>query len=344
MASNELIENEYKIDIDKLKIGQVFKNKREMCELLGQKYISNKTASLPQLKEWKRYIDWEKDGQKIIVTEIYPTPLDKNDGRITNGTQVYQRFIEDILLAYIDSQITQFNNNNNIDNTDDGYFTFSLTLNQLALLCGMINENYVDKNITQLLLDAGYTKFNIKDFFSRTQSKFNLVINNALNNMQKRKIISYEKKYIVVENGVKRIANYDDESKILNIEKTALIDMGCGSVIEVFVHNKTKEYYNLTNKYVGEQFGWNYYYQSYVILANNYVLNLEKDYLRNTNQQNKLELNKKLTTFFNSQAKNKVIKSNKDELNGFRLPANYNSQQKSLTEYLLNIENNQSLM
>ena len=151
MADNKTIENEYEINIDKLTIGQVFKNKREMCEFLGQKYISNKTASIPQIKEWKRYIDWEKDGQKIIITDIYPTPLDKIDGRITNGTQRYQRFIEEIILAYIDSKMSQYEDDESVQ-----YYTFSFTLNQLALLCGMVNEKYVDKNITKSLIDIGY--------------------------------------------------------------------------------------------------------------------------------------------------------------------------------------------
>lgn len=333
MADNKTIENEYEINIDKLTIGQVFKNKREMCEFLGQKYISNKTASIPQIKEWKRYIDWEKDGQKIIITDIYPTPLDKIDGRITNGTQIYQRFIEEIILAYIDSKMSQYEDDESVQ-----YYTFSFTLNQLALLCGMVNEKYVDKNITKSLIDIGYSKFNIKDFFARTQSKFCLVINNALNNMQKRRLISYEKKYIVVENNIKRVANYEDESNILNIEKTALSDMGYDSIIEVYVNNKTKEFFDIVNKYVNEKLGWDYCYRSYVILSNKSVLNLEKKYLQSTNQNNRLELNKRLITFFNNQSENKIIRS-ENEPNGYKLPSDYNAQQSSLTDYLLNIEN-----
>lgn len=331
---NKMIENNYKIDTDKLYIGQVFKNKKILCEYLNQEYIPNKTASNAQLKEWHRYIDWEKDGQKIIITDIYPIPLDKDDGRVKNGTRIYQQFIEEILLAYMDSQISQ-----GLVYKDDNseFFTFTFTRNQLALLLGMINERYVDKNIEQYLLDEGYTKFNIKDFFARTEAKFSLVINNALNSMQKRKIIDYEKNYVIVENNKTRLATYEDRSKILDAEKDALISMGYQSIIEVFAHNNSKEYYRRVNKYVKEQFGWNYCYQAYIILTNNRVINLEKDYLRNTNQKNKLELNQRLTEFFNTQAKNKVIKSNNNELNGFKLPSNYKSQQKALTDYLLNI-------
>lgn len=333
--NNDTIEAKYKIDTSQLSVGQMFKNKRSLCEYLSQEYIPNKTASASQLKEWRRYIDWEKDGQKIIITEIYPTPLDKDDGRVTNGSRIYQQFIEEILMAYMDSQISQ----GLVDKNDNSeFFTFSFTRNQLALLLGMVNERYIDKNIEQYLLDEGYTKFNIKDFFARTESKFSITINNALDSMQKRKIIDYEKRYVIVENNESRFANYNDRSKILDAEKASLSSMGYQSIVEVFTHNSSKEYYHKVNEYIKEYFGWDYCYQSYVVLTNNRVIGLEKDYYKK-NQQNKLELNKRLTDFFNTQAKNKVIKSNKDELNGFRLPANYNTQQKSLTNYLLNIEN-----
>lgn len=335
MADNKIIEDKYKVDTTQLKIGQVFKNKRNLCEYLGQEYIPNKTASASQLKEWKRYIDWEKDGQKIIITDIYPTPLDKNDGRVTNGTRIYQNFIEEILLAYMDSQISQ-----GLVHMDErsSYFAFSFTRNQLALLLGMINEKYIDKNIEQYLLDEGYTKFNIKDFFARTEAKFSLVITNALNSMQKRKIIDYEKNYMIVENNQIRVATYDDRSKILDAEKATLVNMKYQSIIEVFAHNNSKEYYRKVNEYVKKHFGWDYCYQSYIILTNNRVIDLEKDFYKK-NQKNKLELNQKLTTFFNTQAKNKVIKSNNNDLNGFKLPANYKSQQNELADYLLNINN-----
>ena len=93
MSDNQSIEIKYKIDTSILTVGQTFQNKRVMSEYLGQPYIPNKTVSLSQTKEWKRYIDWETDGRKIIITKIHPTPLDKNDGRAINGTNKYQKLI-----------------------------------------------------------------------------------------------------------------------------------------------------------------------------------------------------------------------------------------------------------
>jgi hypothetical protein len=338
MATNELIEQKYKIDPFDLYIGQSFKSYKEMCKFFNQPYISKSPHSKEsQLKEWKRYIDWEKDGQQIVVTDIYPTPLDKNDGRVTNGTQKYQQYIEDILLAYMDSKISKGDASVSIEGCSDYQFLF--TLNGIALLCKMVNKKYLDKNIDKILMSAGYTKFNIKDFFSRTELKFSLIINNALRNMEKRKIINYNKILIIEENSQQRVATLADEDKFLNVEKIALNTMGFGSITEVFACNKAKEYYSLIDKNVKEKFGWDKCYKAYVLSLNNYSINLEKEYLEKTNQTNKLELNQRLVTFFNNQANNKFIKSCKNELNGFRLPPDYRKQQLGLSDYLLKIDN-----
>jgi len=336
MASNEIIEQKYKVDTSNLCIGQAFKNKKELCKYLNQEYISNKTASEPQLKEWRRYFEWVKDGQKIVVTDIYPTPLDRTDGRVTNGTQKYQQYIEDVLLAYMDSEINKNNSITNIEGCEDYQFIF--TLNGLALLCNMVNKRYVSKNIDSVLIEEGYTKFNIKDFFSRTELKFSLIINNALQNMEKRKIINYDKVLIVEENGKQRIATLHDKNEYLNIEKLALTSMNYGSITEVFLHNKIKEYYAIVDKGVKKHLNWDKCYKAYVISLNHNSIDLEKEYLAKTNQHSKLELNQRLISFFNTQASNRFIKSCKNELGGFRLPPDYKKQQAGLSDYLLKID------
>ena len=331
---NKSIEEKFLVDVNKVRIGQVFKSYRKMCEELNQEVLYGNSKEA-QLKEWRRYIEWVKDGQKIVVTDIYDTPLDRTDGRVTNGTQKYQQYIEDILLAYMDSEINKDNAKTNIEGCD---YQFAFTLNGLALLCNMVNKRYVAKNIDRVLIDAGYTKFNIKDFFSRTELKFSLIINNALQNMEKRKIINYNKVLIVEQNGEKRVATVHDENDYLNMEKLALTKMNYSSIVEVFIYNKAKEYYALVDENIKKHLGWDKCYKAYVINLNNRSIDLEKAYLEQTNQTNKLELNQKLIQFFNSQAKNKYIRSCKDELNGFRLPPNYNQQQKGLSDFLLKVD------
>lgn len=56
------------------------KNYKELCALLGEEVKTGKSKQL-QLDNLNRFFEWEKAGQKFIITDIYDTPLPKVDGR-----------------------------------------------------------------------------------------------------------------------------------------------------------------------------------------------------------------------------------------------------------------------
>lgn len=72
--------NESTIDTSNLKIGMTIKNYKQLCELLNQE-VEFGNSKKSQLLEFERYFDWEKIGQKFIITDVYDTPLDKEDKR-----------------------------------------------------------------------------------------------------------------------------------------------------------------------------------------------------------------------------------------------------------------------
>jgi len=86
----------YEVDTSMLVIGMVIKNYKELCNLFGEDTKTGKAKQL-QLKNWKRYFDWEKDGQKFIITDIYDTPLPKEDLRRKGNNSIYKNYIELIL-------------------------------------------------------------------------------------------------------------------------------------------------------------------------------------------------------------------------------------------------------
>lgn len=57
------------IDISKLEIGMTVKNYKMLCELLGQEVKSGKSKKY-QLEDFARYFEWEKSGQKFIISDI----------------------------------------------------------------------------------------------------------------------------------------------------------------------------------------------------------------------------------------------------------------------------------
>ena len=59
-----------------LNANDVFKNYRNLCEYLKEQIKTGKSKQL-QLKEWERYFSFKKEGQKIIITEVFEEPKEK---------------------------------------------------------------------------------------------------------------------------------------------------------------------------------------------------------------------------------------------------------------------------
>ena len=69
-------DNFHKVVKEKLKIGQVIKNYKELCKILNEKKRSGKSKIL-QIKNWERYFTFERNIIQYIVTEIYDYPMPK---------------------------------------------------------------------------------------------------------------------------------------------------------------------------------------------------------------------------------------------------------------------------
>ena len=62
--------------LENIKEGSVFKNWADLCKTLEVEPRPSGKARKPQEKEFKRYFNWEKNGHKITITEIYEVPLE----------------------------------------------------------------------------------------------------------------------------------------------------------------------------------------------------------------------------------------------------------------------------
>lgn len=80
------------MNIENLKVGISYKNYKSVCDLLGEPINSGKSKQL-QLKNWKRFFSYEKDGIKFIITEVFNIPLDKKDGRGKGNNKVKESLI-----------------------------------------------------------------------------------------------------------------------------------------------------------------------------------------------------------------------------------------------------------
>lgn len=245
------------IDTSRLVIGMVIKNYKELCVILGEE-VKTGEAKKSQLKNWKRFFDWEKDGQKFIIVDVYDTPLPKEDLRRKGNNSIYKNYIELILLQYLSKQ--------------EGYSKTFTKRNWLELL-GMINNKYGREPKTKLKqLDYSINDQEITLFYIRSNKKLERVLHDALRNLQKEKLIIVEYETVIVSTDAmgrehRFPANDYQKKKILHTERYVLKNvMQYKNMFYVYIKNKSKEYYEKVNEKLNEMYGWKYYYKQIKII------------------------------------------------------------------------------
>lgn len=291
----------YEIDTNKLVIGMIIKNYKEMCQLFGEE-VKTGEAKKSQLKNWKRYFDWEKDGQKFVIVDIYDTPLPKEDLRRKGNNSIYKNYIELILLQYLSKQ--------------DGYRKTFTKRNWLELL-GMINSKYGKEPKMKLKqLDYSINDQEITLFYIRSNKKLERVLHDALSNLQREKLIIVEYETVIVsidEKGKEHrfIANDYQKRKILQVERYILKNvMQYKNMFYVYIKNKSNEYYNKVNEKLNELYGWKYYYKQIKIIYDQ--PNIVEAIPSKEVMLQKEILNNKIVEFLNDNAKKVYEKKEKE--------------------------------
>lgn len=295
-----------------LVVGQEIKGYRQLCELLDEQPTTgcSKTA---QLKEWRRYFDWEKRGHKFIITDIYQEPIPK---AMREGT-VYAKLIETLLVAYLSKQEN---------------FTYTATEPQIFETLCMVSPNYRkirDKETFQYLTapsgENSVSPINYIDFNNRSHKRLKEILYSALNSMVSRRLLEYNKETVIVithedidsprkvhENIV---ANPQEVKEIVAVERQVLNTMGADNIFQVYAANKTQEYYKNVDSILKEKFGWDHVYRRLRLIYNQPSLtealeqtkrNLFKAADQQDVQINKQKLNAAIFNMFNTEAQKRV--------------------------------------
>lgn len=340
------------INIDKLYIGQTVKNYAEMCKLLDDKVTNGKSKTY-QLKNWKRYFDYEKAGQSFTITEIYDEPLPKDDKRARGNKSIYVKYIEYLLMYHF-------------ANTDGNTEVFYKV--QLYKLLGMVNNSYsefsrktLNSNITDKLTYA--TKYDITDFYKRVPPKLERILFTALNNLKRRCLLDYFELYFITcitdnGNSITRIATDDEVELILKIKHKALEKMGFKDLWQVYYNEKSEEFYSLVEEIQSEKYGWTKVSKQFKIIYSKE--NMKKDLPQTESEIQRLLLNTAVYTSINSQAKKRFDKFVEDKemftimysppeteaekeflesyLDNKLFTQTYMSAQKELADYLIKLQ------
>lgn len=204
-----------KLDTNTLKINDAFKNYKELCAYLGEepKKANSKVA---QIKEWERYFSFRKEGQKIIITEVFDTPQEKIDNRGGNNNKNVKPMMDYLMSEFNTEYI-------------DEYFTIS---NWSTIVLHLMNKEVCDKTYRD---DDEVFQFcgenNIldpklfRDYVGTVKFVTKNLITTAFRGLQKRGLLEYQDGYKFYYEGAK-------------YNRTVCVD---GEIINDYIDNMEKE-------------------------------------------------------------------------------------------------------
>lgn len=259
--------------IENLQENMVIKNYKELCSLLEIKSLAGNSKKA-QLKELETYINYEKQGNKFIIKEIYKKQKNKEDGRVGGYSEM-----RTLILRLLDVS----NQNNNI----------VLPINVLLRKLSMVNDNYAiarrsQKELSELLdMKQDY----IADFYSSTHKNLKRALETNLNKLQRERLIFWSNTVMVCKNKIGdikknelgefevdedgklvcdikqefRVATQQEKEIILSTEKQVLTKYGFSEIGDIYKHCKSDSFYKEVYKRVKKSCNINFYFLGYDI-------------------------------------------------------------------------------
>lgn len=216
--------------IENLRVGQVLKNYKELCKILDIK-VSTGTSKMAQFKELDRFINYHKEGNKIIIDQIYSRELKKVDNRKLGNNNEQAKCIRYLLLNFLSGYKIK----------DDEVVGFSKSLLLKKLF--MTNDNYVNAKQS-------------RDSYARALNVDTIAVNECLDYVENNSISAIRRAITTLKSqsvlGYKYSYSWVDNNGICH---------HCDTLEENAIHmaeQEVMEQMNIRNKHKIWQFGrWN---------------------------------------------------------------------------------------
>lgn len=185
-------------------VGQVIKNYKTWCELLGQKERGGKSKQL-HIKELERYFRFHFDKHKIIIDEVYSEPKPKIDNRVNNGANKakYDNLLDDIII----NQVSEYGT---IEASKSNLFKDYINL---------FTDKYIDLSLNPTVLAEEYKlgKGITKEYADKTNAIVTSCTHTSLNRLQKQGLLKWNFQTFIKENPSDE---YYADDELLGIIKT----------------------------------------------------------------------------------------------------------------------------
>ena len=277
-------------DLKQLTNGQVFKSWKEVCSHFGWKETRGDYKKA-KIKELDTLCKWHKEGNKIIIDEVYEKQLDKKDGRKNNfGTgkkSIYYKDFEIIML-----KLFELNHTNYLD----------FTITQLMQMVGMVNKDYVKYKYSKGdLLDSLRTEESmiisndeINNFYEVHQKLLSEGAKTCLKKLKQACLVDLKEirmirtfKLIVAdEDGTTKREYIDreatkEELELILVEKRKLLEkIGCSDLQQIYQRRLQAEFYRELRTVLEEKYQISFDYTSYRAILNKSAISKELEELQ----------------------------------------------------------------
>ena len=211
---------------------KTYKNYKELCEAIGWK-ISTGNGKKAQLKELEKVCRYHKEGNKIIVDEIFLQPKIITDNR----QESYISLIENLILnlCYNESYQPSF----------DG--SVKISMGRIARGVGLFNTNFSACK-RMLGKTSKYLGTNIdttKEYFDTVERSASGKIETALKNLDKKATISWNKVIMIAEvEEFSQFSHREKESGEVEVYKSTMENHRKATDEEIdFIRDSRKEAY-----------------------------------------------------------------------------------------------------
>lgn len=281
---------------DKIKVGDVYKSYRQLCEVLNADEMGGNQKK-SQLKEWECHFSYVKQGNKFIITEIFETPKEKEDNRTGGNNRV--KYIDEIEKLIIDLLLTKGTGETKSLFISKGKLFKELNMINGFYSYGKMHKGYLS-NKTEVNMNV------IDDFYSMSDSMLQRNVESALNSLRNKAIamwshattiisvetniqanhwnnirvekieeidqygdikVSFEEQ-VVKTKQVHKKANEFEQNAILDAEGLFLDKYKCKSIQEVIIKGKGNDFYSEVKEYLLYNYNILNYYSSYEITFN----------------------------------------------------------------------------
>lgn len=206
---------------DKLKVGDIFPNRKALCEHLEETYTNQTNSKKAQDRIWRKYFEFEKiqGTQKIEITEIYEQ--EKLD--FSSKGSPMPEVIDPAVLAYLKKMYTEA--------LGKCYFTLSGIAEGIGMCSQKVTKFYSSDIIYYELKKKYSSSSNNKDnesklfkimagYIYKVSSSYKSMIGGALDRLVKKHLITVERVILIKSDKLNsKICQLIDEEKYEEIKE-----------------------------------------------------------------------------------------------------------------------------